>query len=105
MEQMIRRKTHNLTWSRIQNGQINHPIKAFHSTFWKTKIHSSSDKFFLFPQRNLYFKHSLDMEMSLKEEKNKIFEDVFQKVWSLKNPRIIYTIKERGYKRWILCGL
>ena len=64
----IMKKTCNPTQNRARNDPINHRIKAFHSTFEKTKIWSSISKFFFIPWQNLDFKHSLDTEMSVEEE-------------------------------------
>ena len=64
--------------------------------FQKTSIESSSYKFFLFPQQNLDFRHSLDVEMILEEDQNKKLNkyDV-QKVWSIDNSRIHTPFEER----------
>ena len=70
----IMKKTCNVAQNRAQNDPIHCRIKAFHSAFWKTKIQSSSSKFFMFSQWNLDFKYSLDAEMTLEEEENEILK-------------------------------
>ena len=44
--------------------------------FQSTKIQTSNGEFFLFSWKNLNFKHSLDIEISLEEEANKKFKDL-----------------------------
>ena len=66
-----------------QNDPIKIRIKDFLSTFQKIKIHNSSGEFFFLPGQKLDFKHSLDADLSLAEEENKIFERkdcIFQRV-------------------------
>ena len=60
---------HNLTQSR---AQIDHWIKDFSFGDFEDKVWHSRGEFSLFFQRNLDFKHSLDVELSLKEEEMKI---------------------------------
>ena len=91
--QKITKKTNNLTQNDAWNDPINHQIKDFYSIFRKTKIQSSSNKFFLLSRWNLDFKHSVNVKMSLEEEENKIFKYyAIQKFWSIKNQRMLYTV-------------
>ena len=60
-------KTHNLTWSRIQNNLINRQIQGFSFRDSENKVwHSRCDSFQFF-QPILDFKHSRDTELSLEE--------------------------------------
>ena len=68
-------KTCNLTRNCTRDDTINCRIKAFHYVIRKIKIQSSINKFFVLPKKNLNFEHSLDMELSLEEDQNKIFKN------------------------------
>ena len=95
----IIKKTCNLTQHCARNDPINRRIKTFHFAFWKTTIQRSSYEFFHLIWWNIDFKHSLDAELSLKEDQNKRFKDFV--VWKVrlikKNPRM-QTLLKRGYK-------
>ena len=68
--------------------------------FQKIKINSSSDEFILLPQQNLDFKHSLDVKMSLKGDRDKRFKDYsVQKVPSIDNPGMSFLSKRKGINR------
>ena len=63
------------------------------------KIWNSRGEFFVLASQNLDYKHSLDVEMNVEEEENKIFKDyAIQKVRSIGNPRMLYTVEEKEYK-------
>ena len=71
----IMRKTQTLTQDSARIDPIAHRIKGFSfRKFEDDRQHSRSD-FPLFSQRNLTFKHSLDMEEYLEDEEGKRFKD------------------------------
>ena len=65
---------HNLTWSRAQIDPIVHWIIGFSFRDYEDKIWHSRGNFSLFFWRNLEFKYSLDVKMSLEEEEIKRFK-------------------------------
>ena len=71
----ITMKTHNLNRSRARIDPIDRWIKGFLFCNFEDEIRHSRGNFSLFFLRNLYFKHSLDAEMSLEEEEMKRFKD------------------------------
>ena len=74
--------------------------KVFCSAFFKTNIQSSRDEISLFLRRNLDFKHSIDVEMSLEEERTRDLRIELSKQFDcLKHPRTHFQpIRERTNK-------
>ena len=57
---------------RVDRGMNSNLMRAFDG--WDGRLHSSGEFSLLF-RGHLTFSHSLDTEMSLEKEKNKIFKD------------------------------
>ena len=67
-DKRFRRKAHNLTRDSNRNDPINHRIQGFSFSDLENDRRHSRVELSLFFRRNLTFNHSVDAEMSLKEE-------------------------------------